>query len=75
MFHWGQGFSSETQLDGNLFSILIGSRRMRRPLIGVRDFEVFIGQGEQAQGNSWILTKGEVFCVCMGRRKKEEEKM
>jgi len=43
---------------------------MRRPLIGARDFEAFIGQGEQAQGRSWKLTKREVFCVCMGRRKK-----
>jgi hypothetical protein len=59
-------------LDGNLFSIFIGSRRMRRPLIGARDFEAFIGQGEQAQGRSWRLTKGE-DCVCMWRRKKEED--
>jgi hypothetical protein len=45
---------------------------MRRPLIGARDFEAFIGQGEQAQGRSWRLTKRECFfCVCMGRRKKK----
>jgi hypothetical protein len=44
-------------LDGNLFLILIGFRRMKRPLIGARDFKVFIGQGEQAQGRSWRLTK------------------
>jgi len=43
---------------------------MKRPLIGARDFEAFIGQGEQAQGKSWRLTKEEIFCVCMGRRKK-----
>jgi hypothetical protein len=61
-------------LDGNLFSILIGSRRMRRPLIGARDFEAFIGQGEQAQGRSWRLTKGEDF-LCMWKRKKEEDEV
>ncbi len=38
-----------------------------------KDFEAFIGQGEQAQGRSWRLTKREVFCVCMKRRNKEEE--
>jgi hypothetical protein len=68
--HWAQKFSSETQLDGNLFSILIGSRRMRRPLIGARDFEAFIGQGEQAQGRSWRLTKGEDFFVYVEKKKK-----
>jgi hypothetical protein len=57
-------------LDGNLFSILIGSRRMRRPLIGVRDFEAFIGQGEQAQGRSWRLTKGEDFFVYVEKKKR-----
>jgi hypothetical protein len=61
-------------LDGNLFSILIGFRRMRRPLIGARDFKAFIGQGEQAQGRSWRLTKEEDF-VCMWREKKEEEEV
>jgi hypothetical protein len=59
-------------LDGNLLSILIGSRRMKRPLIGAKDFKVFIGQGEQAQGRSWRLTKGEGI-VCMWERKKNEE--
>jgi hypothetical protein len=43
---------------------------MRRPLIGTRDFETFIGQGEQAQGRSWRLTKGEGI-LCMGERKKK----
>jgi hypothetical protein len=57
-------------LDGNLFSIFIGSRRMRRSLIGARDFEVFIGQGEQAQGRSWRLTKGDDFCVYVGKKKR-----
>jgi hypothetical protein len=37
-------------LDGISFSILIGSWKMRRPLIGRKDFETSIGQGEQAEG-------------------------
>jgi len=45
---------------------------MRRPLIGAKDFKAFIGQGEQAQGRSWRLTKGESI-MCMWERKKEEE--
>ncbi len=45
---------------------------MRRPLIRTKDFKVFIGQREQAQGRSWRLTKGEGI-VCMWKRKKEEE--
>jgi hypothetical protein len=36
-------------LEGKSFSILVGSSRMRRPLIGGKDFEASIGQGEQAQ--------------------------
>jgi hypothetical protein len=48
---------------------------MRRPLIGTRDFEAFIGQGEQAQGRSWKLTNGEDFFLCMWRRKKEEDEV
>jgi hypothetical protein len=60
-------------LDGNLFSILIGFRKMRRPLIRARDFKAFIGQGEQAQGRSWRLTKEEDF-VCMWREKKKRMK-
>ncbi len=39
-------------------------------MIGARDFETFIGQGEQVQGKLWRLTKGEDFW-CMGRRKKK----
>jgi hypothetical protein len=62
-------------LDGNLFSILIGFRRMRRPLIGARDFKAFIGQGEQAQGRSWRLTKGEDFLGVCGKEKKEDEEV
>jgi hypothetical protein len=57
-------------LDDNLFSIFISFRKMRRPMIGARDFETFIGQGEQVQGKLWRLTKGEDFW-CMGRRKKK----
>jgi hypothetical protein len=47
---------------------------MRRPLIGARDFEAFIGQGEQAEGRSWRLTKGEVFFYVYGEKKKRREK-
>jgi len=50
--------------------------RMRRPLIGARDFKAFIGQGEQAQRRSWRLTKEEDFFLgCMWKRKKEEEEV
>ncbi len=38
-------------------------------MIGVRDFEAFIGQEEQAQGRSWRLTKREGI-VCMGGKEK-----
>jgi hypothetical protein len=41
---------------------------MRRPLIGAKDFKVFIGQGEQVQGRSWRLNKGEGI-VCMWEKK------
>jgi hypothetical protein len=43
---------------------------MKRPLIGARDFEAFIGQGEQAQGRSWRLTKREEYLVLKKRRRK-----
>ncbi len=46
---------------------------MRRPLIGAKFFEAFIGQGEQAQGRSWKLTKEEGFCV-WGKEKKRKMK-
>ncbi len=36
------------------------------------DFEAFIGQGEQAQGRSWRLTKEE-GSVCMRKSKEEED--
>ncbi len=37
-----------------------------------KDFEDFIGQGEQAQGRSWKLAKGEDLGVCKGKKKKKE---
>jgi len=46
---------------------------MRRPLIGAKDFEAFIGQGEQAQGRSWRLTKGEIFFGIWRKKKEEDE--
>jgi len=39
---------------------------MKRPLIGARDFEAFIGQGEQAQGRSWRLPKRGDFLGVWG---------
>ncbi len=33
-----------------------------------KDFEAFIGQGEQAQGRSWRLAKGEDLGVCKGKK-------
>ncbi len=39
-----------------------------------KDFEAFIGQGEQAQGRSWRLTKGRTSYVCEKEKKKEEGK-
>jgi hypothetical protein len=44
---------------------------MRRPLIGTKDFEAFIGQGEQAQGRSWRFTKGEGSLVYVKKKKKK----
>ncbi len=56
------------------FSLVQG--RMRRPLIGARDFKTFIGQKEQAQGRSWRLSKEEDFFLgYMWKRKKEEEEV
>jgi hypothetical protein len=43
---------------------------MRRPLIEARDFKAFIGQGKQAQGRSWRLTKEEDFFCVYGENKK-----
>jgi len=56
------------------FQILIGSRRMRMPLIRARDLEAFIGQGEQAQGRSWRLTKEAILCVCGGGEEKKRRR-
>jgi hypothetical protein len=47
---------------------------MKRPLIRARDFETFIGQGEQAQGKSWRLTKREDFFRLCGEEKKRRMK-
>ncbi len=38
-----------------------------------KDFEAFIGQGEQAQGRSWRLTKGRTSGVCEKEEKKKKE--
>jgi hypothetical protein len=43
---------------------------MRRPLIGARDFEAFIGQREQVQERSWRLTEGEDFFVYVEKKKR-----
>jgi hypothetical protein len=43
---------------------------MRRPLSGAKGFQAFIGQGEQAQGRSWRLTKREGIVCMRGREKK-----
>jgi hypothetical protein len=48
---------------------------MRRPLSGAKGFQAFIGQGEQAQGRSWRLTKGEGIVCMRGRKKKEENEV
>jgi hypothetical protein len=48
---------------------------MRRPLIGARDFKTSIGQGEQAQGRSWRLTKGEDFFGVWGEEKKKKDEV
>ncbi len=40
-----------------------------------KDFEAFIGQGEQAQGRSWRFTKESFFLsVCVYGEKKKEER-
>ncbi len=40
-----------------------------------KDFEAFIGQGEQAQGRSWRLAKGErTSCVWKKRKKRRRMK-
>ncbi len=37
-----------------------------------KDFEAFIGQGEQAQGRSWRLAKERTSSVCEERKKKRK---
>ncbi len=61
-------------MDGNLFSIIIGSRRMRRPLIGARDFETFIGQGDKLKEGHGGLPRERIFCV-WGEEKKEDDEV
>ncbi len=39
-----------------------------------KDFEAFIGQGEQAQGRLWRLTKESFLSVCVWGEEKKEEK-
>jgi hypothetical protein len=46
---------------------------MKRPLVGTRDFKTFIGQGEQAQGRSWRLTKQEDFVYVEKKKRKKDE--
>ncbi len=41
-------------------------------MIGAKDFKVFIGQGKQAQGRSWRLTKEEDFFCVYGEKKKKK---
>ncbi len=38
-----------------------------------KDFEAFIGQGEQTQGRSWRLAKGRTSWVCEKKKKKRKE--
>jgi hypothetical protein len=47
---------------------------MKRPLIGGKDFQTSIGQGEQAQGRVMGgLPKEEWYLVFFSRGKKEEK--
>jgi hypothetical protein len=39
-----------------------------------KDFEAFIGQGEQAQGRSWRLAKEKTSGVCEKEKKRKKEK-
>ncbi len=40
-----------------------------------KDFEAFIGQGEQAQGRSWRLAKGRISWVSKIEKKKKGRRM
>jgi hypothetical protein len=47
---------------------------MRRPLLGGKDFQTSIGQGEQAQGGVMGgLPKEEWYLVCFSKEKEENE--
>jgi hypothetical protein len=48
---------------------------MRRPWIGAKGFRRFHWIGEQAQGMSWRLAKGERSFLGMEEEKKEEEEV
>jgi hypothetical protein len=49
---------------------------MKGPLIGGKDFQTSIRQGEQARGGSKGCTKeGKEYLVFGGRKKKEKERM
>jgi len=59
-------------LEGKSFSIIIGSFRMRRPLIGGEDFETSIGQRKQVQGTVMeAYQEREVSWV--GKRKEKKD--
>jgi len=58
-------------LEGISFSILIGSWKIRRPLIGGKDFETSIGQGtRKGHGRFTKRVNGECF---FGERRLEDE--
>jgi hypothetical protein len=38
-----------------------------------KDFEAFIGQGEQAQGRSWRLAKGRTSWVSKREKKRKKK--
>jgi hypothetical protein len=45
---------------------------MRRPLIGARNFEAFIEQGEQLKEGHGGLPNERIRCVCEKKEKKDE---
>jgi hypothetical protein len=47
---------------------------MRRPLIGARDFETFIGQGDKLKEGHGGLPRERIFCV-WGEEKKEDDEV
>jgi len=64
-------------LDGNLFSILIGSRKRRRPSIGTKDIKLSLDKGNKLKEGHEGLPREKILCVCgkerKRRRKCEEE--